>query len=71
MSRTAAQKLSSALFCTGVFPVPRLVEVRLEAEMSGVLHKPAIDMRPGLKGAILIFGVNRLATNVEVERPPG
>src|SRR5690349_17918337 len=51
--------------------MPRLVEVRTEAEALGVAHQPAISRSVDLNRAIRVFRVHRIAANVEIQRATG
>src|ERR1700754_4993550 len=62
--------LSVALLAD-VLPVPRLVKVRAKAELRSISHQPAISFGLGLQGAVFVFGADRFATDVDVQRPPG
>ena len=47
-----------------IFPMPRLVKVRIKPELAGVLDQPFIGRRLDLYQAVRVFGRNRFAANV-------
>src|SRR5207248_8314877 len=50
-----------------IFPVPRLVKVRSEAEARGVAHQPLVGRCLHLDCAICIFRVDRIAADIQVQ----
>ena len=51
--------------------MPGFVKVGTEAEAVGVAYEPTIDGCVDLDGAVRIFGINRAAADVEIERAAG
>src|SRR5437588_8491545 len=51
-----------------VFPVPRFIIIRTEAELVCVLYEPAVNIRLNLNRAVRVLRLNGVAADVEVER---
>ena len=51
--------------------MPGFVEVRTKTEAVGVAHEPAVNRSVDLDCTIGIFGINRAAADVKIERAAG
>lgn len=58
-------------FVAYILPMPGFVEVRPEAEPFSIANQPFVDGCLDLKGAIRVFGVDRISADIKIERATG